>query len=64
MVLDAFHIKEVSVRSPEQLSGVCRHVKRYARIMFESRIVPPLAEENVHGILLAVENESKCILDV
>lgn len=56
MVFDSFHIEEVRVWSPEELGGVCRHVEWYAGIMLEPRIIPPLAEENVHRVFLLVEN--------
>ena len=52
MVLYSFYIKEICVRSPEKLGGISCHVKWCTRIMPEPWIVPPLAEENVHRIIL------------
>lgn len=62
MILNALYIKEVSVWSPEELSGVGCHVEWLAEIMLEPRIIPPLAEKYIHGIFLYQENKANILL--
>ena len=46
------NIPEISIRCPEDICWVKRHVKWSSRIMPHSGIFPPLAEEYVHAVLL------------
>lgn len=62
VVLYPFDIEKVRVRSPEQFCGIRRHVKWRAGIMLEPRVVPPLAEENVHRIFLSVREKYKTVV--
>ena len=52
MIFCMFNIPEISIRCPEDICWVKRHVKWSSRIMPHSGIFPPLAEEYVHAVLL------------
>lgn len=52
MIFRSFDIPKECIRCPNQLRCISRHVERRGEIMRESRISPPLTEENVHRIFL------------
>ena len=57
MIFRSFDIPKECIWCPNQLRCISRHVERRGEIMRESRISPPLTEENVHRIFL--ENDKK-----
>ena len=52
MILGMFNIHEVCVGRPEQLCCVIRHREGCRIVVFEPGVVPPLAEEDIHGEFL------------
>lgn len=52
VILCILNIPEVSVRCPYKVRRVKRHVEWRGRVVPHSGIFPPLAEENIHAVLL------------
>ena len=46
------HIPEISVRSPDEFRRVSCHVQRHRKIVFQSRVIPPLPKKDVQIVFL------------
>ena len=51
------YVPEVSIRCPYEVRRIIGHIEWRGRVMAHAWIFPPLAEENVHAVLLKMKQK-------